>query len=57
MVETIINLKIDVNDKRKNGNTPMHDAATHGSLRTIRELIKHGGDMNKKVNRTIKKRK
>ena len=33
-----------VNRKDKLGRTPMHEACTNGDVRTVRTLLKHGGD-------------
>lgn len=46
VMELLIGHGADVNARGREGNTPLHDAASHGSTEAVRVLLEHGADPN-----------
>ncbi|PHZ12613.1 ankyrin, partial [Rhizopus microsporus ATCC 52813] len=46
MVQTLLDLGADPNEKDYAGWTPLHEAALRGQIDVIKLLIKHGADVN-----------
>lgn len=48
IVEFLVSHSVDINSKKKNGNTPLHYAAHNDHLSVVEYLVSHGAEINSK---------